>query len=155
MTRILLNTGFIPLPRTATPQKKHLPKWGIIADRNYDLDGVGASDKRTALHTAVYEDDSESLGILLGQTKINVNVTTTEGNTPFLYAASIGKWSSLDEEGKILWNCKSCEHKTKRKSHMKEYTQIHLPNLGQRCEVCRGLFKNMASLRNHKSLYRH
>ena len=69
---------------------------GIIADPNYDLDGVGASDKRTALHTAVYEDDSESLGILLGQTKINVNVTTTEGNTPFLYAASIGKWVSFE-----------------------------------------------------------
>ena len=69
---------------------------GIIADPNYDLDGVGASDKRTALHTAVYEDDAESLGILLGQTKINVNVTTTEGLTPFLYAASIGKWVSFE-----------------------------------------------------------
>ena len=69
---------------------------GIIADPNYDLDGVGASDKRTALHTAVYEDDAESLGILLKQTKINVNVTTTEGLTPFLYAASIGKWVSFE-----------------------------------------------------------
>ena len=65
-------------------------------DPNYDLDGVGASDKRTALHTAVYEDDAESLGILLEQTKINVNVTTTEGLTPFLYAASIGKWVSFE-----------------------------------------------------------
>ena len=83
--------------RGAIQKKDYQQMRKIIADPDYDPDRVGAKgDKRTALHTAVHDDDQEALSILLQQTSIDTNVKTTKGLTPFLYAASRGTMVSFE-----------------------------------------------------------
>ena len=82
--------------RGAIQKKKYQQMRKIIADPDYDPNRVGALDMRTALHTAAHDDNREALAILLEQTSIDTNVKTTEGLTPFLYAASRGKMVSFE-----------------------------------------------------------
>ena len=83
--------------RGAIQKKNYQQMRKIIADPDYDPNRVGTvGDKRTALHTAAHDDDREALAILLEQTSIDTNVKTTEGLTPFLYAASRGKMVSFE-----------------------------------------------------------
>ena len=80
----------------AIQKKNYSQMRAIIEDPDYNPNRVGALDQRTALHTAAHDDNREALAILLEQTSIDTNVKTTDGLTPFLYAASRGKMVSLE-----------------------------------------------------------
>ena len=82
--------------RGAIQNKDYRQMRTVIGNPDYNPNRVGAFDLRTALHTAAHEDDQEALSILLRQTRIDTNVKTTEGFTPFLLAASEGKMVSFE-----------------------------------------------------------
>ena len=82
--------------RGAIQNKDYRQMRTVIGNPEYNPNRVGLLDLRTALHTAAHEDDQEALSILLRQTRIDTNVKTTEGFTPFLLAASKGKMVSFE-----------------------------------------------------------
>ena len=78
--------------RDAIHKEDHARMLSIIDDPRYDPNIVGCNNQRTALHTAAQFDNSEAIGILLSQVKVNPNVqTSTNKMTPLMLAASKGR----------------------------------------------------------------
>ena len=82
--------------REAINSNDHQQMREIIADKDYKINKVGGGDLRTALHTATMREDREALEILLDHQNIDTNKKTSDGLTPFLLAATLGKMVSFE-----------------------------------------------------------